>query len=418
MTGRGFLLCLLLPACAVETEDLGSTELAVVLVNNHPLENPLGQSTTWSTSGFIDDATAFNEDLGTNGRTCGSCHKPTEGWTVSAAAIAAVFEATAGLDPIFRLNDGSNSPIADVSSLEARRAAFSMLLTRGLIRVGIGIPAGAEFELVGVDDPYAFASAQELSLFRRPLPSANLTLIPVVMWDGRVPGTTVRAALSDQSNGATQGHAARPDPLATDVRTEIVDFETGLFNAQILTIPAGRLDADGAKGGAAALARQGFVAARFNLFDAYVNSDNPARRAIFRGQEVFNTKTRPNGGGACRGCHSAQNIGSNRNGIFFGIGTSAGSRRTPDLPLYTLRRISTGELFETTDPGRALITGKWTDLNRFKVPQIRALGARAPYFHDGSAATLDDVVAFYEESLGFAFTGTERDDLIAFLTAL
>src|SRR5205814_1417377 len=58
-------------------------------------------------------------------------------------------------------------------------------LTKGLIRVGIGVPAAADFELVAVDDPYHFASAAELSLFRRPLPTTNLQFLSTVMWDGR-----------------------------------------------------------------------------------------------------------------------------------------------------------------------------------------------------------------------------------------
>jgi len=60
-----------------------------------------------------------------------------------------------------------------------------MVLTKGLIRVGIGVPASADFELVAVDDPYHFASAAELSLFRRPLPTTNLQFLSTVMWDGR-----------------------------------------------------------------------------------------------------------------------------------------------------------------------------------------------------------------------------------------
>ena len=49
---------------------------------------------------------------------------------------------------------------------------------------------------------------------------------------------------------------------------------------------------------------------------------------------------------------------------------------------------------------------------------MRALSARAPYFHDGSAATLEDVVRHYEQFLGFVFTDQERADLVAFLAAL
>jgi cytochrome c peroxidase len=100
------------------------------------------------------------------------------------------------------------------------------------------------------------------------------------------------------------------------------------------------------------------------------------------------------------------------------IGLTGAARRTADMPLYTLRRISTGETIQTTDPGRAMITGKWADIGKFKGPILRALAARAPYFHNGAAATLDDVVAFYESRFHLALTSQERSDLVAFLQAL
>ena len=72
-----------------------------------------------------------------------------------------------------------------------------------------------------------------------------------------------------------------------------------------------------------------------------------------------------------------------------------------------------------TDAGRGNITGLWNDLGRFKTPTIRALAARAPYFHNGIAATLEDVVRHYENFLGVSFSRTqERADLVAFLNAL
>lgn len=135
--------------------------------------------------------------------------------------------------PIFRLNDGSNSPNTDVATVAARRSAYSMLLTKGLIRVGLGIPDNAEFELIGVDDPYRFASAAELSFFRRPLPSTNLKFLSTVMWDGRETFTekTIHFDLSHQANGATEGHAQASNPLTNAQQESIVNFETGLFTA-------------------------------------------------------------------------------------------------------------------------------------------------------------------------------------------
>src|SRR5690242_255840 len=72
-----------------------------------------GEVRTFSTGGGIDLRGLFFQSLGTNGRSCGTCHVPANGWTVTPDAIEARFDATGGLDPIFRTNDGSNSPLAD-----------------------------------------------------------------------------------------------------------------------------------------------------------------------------------------------------------------------------------------------------------------------------------------------------------------
>jgi cytochrome c peroxidase len=60
----------------------------------------------------------------------------------------------------------------------------------------------------------------------------------------------------------------------------------------------------------------------------------------------------------------------------------------------------------------------WTDLGRFKTPTLRGLSARAPYFHNGIAASIEDTVRHYERLLNFVFTDQERQDLVAFLQAL
>ena len=130
-----------------------------------PFPNATGVAATYSTAGKIDLQGPFFQSLGTNGRACVSCHQPNDGWTVTPNKIQGRFEATGGMDPIFRSNDGANSPDADVSTVQSRRAAYSMLLSKGLIRVGIGIPEDAEFELAAVDDPHGYASAKELALF-------------------------------------------------------------------------------------------------------------------------------------------------------------------------------------------------------------------------------------------------------------
>ena len=100
------------------------------------------------------------------------------------------------------------------------------------------------------------------------------------------------------------------------------------------------------------------------------------------------------------------------------MGAASAAARTADLPLYTFRNRTTGETRQLTDAGRGQVTGLWNDLGRFKTPTLRALAARAPYFHNGIAPTLDAVVRHYEQHLGFSFTDEERADLVAFLNAL
>jgi cytochrome c peroxidase len=65
-----------------------------------------------------------------------------------------------------------------------------------------------------------------------------------------------------------------------------------------------------------------------------------------------------------------------------------------------------------------MITGRWADVGKFKGPILRGLAARAPYFHNGSGATLDAVVDFYDTRFHIGLTQTEKEDLIAFLRAL
>src|SRR5579862_4470119 len=85
---------------------------------------------------------AFFQSLGTNGRSCSSCHLPTEGWSVSAQEIQLRFLLTQGTDPIFRTVDGSNCDHnINTSTVEGRRQAYSLLTSRGLIRIPIAVPA-------------------------------------------------------------------------------------------------------------------------------------------------------------------------------------------------------------------------------------------------------------------------------------
>ncbi len=424
-----------------------------------------GRLGTFDANGPLDLTNPFFQELGSNGRTCFSCHRPDQGWSITPEAVRARFDTSRGLDPIFRTNDGSNCGGADVSTIRKRRDAFSLLLTRGLIRVQVDVPPGAEFFIDSVDDPYGcHAPTTAASMYRRPLPSANLGFLSAVMWDGRESSatTTVLQDLAHQADDATMGHAQAAAHLTAQEAAAIVAFETGMFTAQVRDREAGLLSADGATGGPLTLSRQPFFIGindpvgmnpagtpfdpnAFSLFGAWARPNRSAsddadraRRSIARGEVIFNTKpivlsgvaglnnfTFPNGvtlpdrfTGTCTTCHDTPNVGNHSVKAPLNIGLTDEMRRTPDMPLYTLRRISTGETVKTTDPGRAMVTGKWADIGKFKGPVLRGLAARAPYFHNGSAATLDQVLDFYESRFAIGLTARERADLLAFLRAL
>jgi cytochrome c peroxidase len=89
-----------------------------------------------------------------------------------------------------------------------------------------------------------------------------------------------------------------------------------------------------------------------------------------------------------------------------------------DMPIYALKKIGSDDLKFVTDPGRALASGKWKDIGRFKGPILRGLAGRAPYFHNGSAASLIDVVSFYDVRFSLGLTDQQKADLVAFLRTL
>ena len=95
------------------------------------------------------------------------------------------FNATQGTDLIFRPVDGANCPLADVSTVEERRRAYSLLLTRGLIRIPIAVPENADYQVVSVYNQYGCNSTDVISMYRRPLPTTNLPFLSAVMFDGR-----------------------------------------------------------------------------------------------------------------------------------------------------------------------------------------------------------------------------------------
>ncbi len=453
------------------------------LPNLFPFPNASGAVATYNSGGAPLDLTGpFFQSLGTNGRSCSTCHRPAQGWSTSADEIRARFESTAGLDPIFRTNDGSNCDHdIDTSTVQGRRKAYSLLIGKGLIRVTVPAPANAEFDVVSVINPYGCGDPSTLALYRRPLPSTNLRFLSTVMWDGREsspqtqtqkiafatnPGDLL-ADLAHQAMDAVNGHAQGSTPLTPQQQQDIVNFEMGLSTAQAFDHRAGALDARDARGGPVEVGTKTvpsffigvndplggnptsmpFTPVIFNLFDAWAyllphghdgregNHDADRRRAsIARGQTLFNSKPINITGvaglnddlnlatipGSCGTCHDSPNAGNHSLPVplNIGVGDLASPLDVSYLPVFTLQNKTTDEIKTTTDPGRALITGLWKDVGKMKGPILRGLASRAPYFHNGSANSLGDAVDFYDKRFNIGLTAQEKEDLIAFLSSL
>jgi cytochrome c peroxidase len=441
----------------------------ISLTGGKLLPNPLHSSdasgvlSTYSTAGGVDINNPFFQSLGTNGRSCNTCHISSSAWTITPADVQAKFRATDGTDPIFRINDGSNCPSADVSSVSARRQAYSQLLSKPLIRVSMSVPANAEFQIIGIQDPYncAQTTATTPALYRRPLPATNLGFLSTIMWDGRetvfgaIPKKSIdlTQSLSNQPNDATTGHAQGLPPTQQQV-AQIVAFETGLYTAPANDQHAGDLTARGAKGGAEYLSEQNFylgindslggdpggdtfTSKVFDLYSSWKNlTGSPYRQSVARGEDLFNSMPIPITGvgglndalgqnvimGTCTTCHDSPNAGDHSFSVPLAIGTTAypamPALDVAGLPVYTVKCIATGATVQVTDLGRAMISGKCADIGKLKGPVLRALAARAPYFHNGAAATLNDAVEFYNQRFGLSLTDQQKADLVVFLQTL
>lgn len=136
-------------------------------------------------------------------------------------------------------------------------------------------------------------------------------------------------------------------------------------------------------------------------YDRYAAGDKKALNAAEkRGMELFNGKAR------CITCHGGNNFTDED---FHNLGVGMGAQN-PDLGRYTQTR-------------------KDDDRGKFKTPTVRDAASTAPYMHDGSEKTIEEVVAFYNRGGNpngnldplmekLDLTSAEEKDLVAFIKAL
>jgi cytochrome c peroxidase len=460
--------------------------------------DPTGVLATLDVNGPINESGAFFQSLGTNGRSCATCHVADQAMSLSTKDIQKRFAATGGQDPLFAPVDGANCP----SARPEIAADHSLLLKHGVIRIFLTVPVNAEFTISVVHDPYGCAMTPGanggqpiVSVYRRPLPTTNLNFLSTIMFDGREThaplnnGETFAANLAtdltQQALDAVTIHTQATQSPTPAQLSDIVSFELGLFTAQARDARAGSLRARGAIGGTRDLAAQPYYpgindslgadpsGAAFNptsmtLFASWLDSPNDegqlddgygedARRAIAAGEKLFNSAPvhisnvrglndnaalgKPSTfTGTCTTCHDSPNVGNHSFPLPLDIGTghsllagvepdpsiaaALAELSLPDLPVYLINGCPNPfnpgqpESFYTTDPGKALISGLCGDFNRGKGPILRGLAARAPYFHNGAAADLRELVNFYNQRFQMNLTEEQKHDLVLFLNSL
>jgi hypothetical protein len=452
----GFLLAF--GACGLEG-DVVDDGLASSAEELEADRDSFGVAESFHTTGTIDFTNPFFSQLGTNARSCATCHAANMGWTLTAAEARKQFLLTGGLAPLFLPHDEGSRPDADLSTVTGRLTAFGPTLLRlGLTRFGRTVSAASQFNVIAVEDPAGFATPTTITNFRRPTPTANEAKTSSITWNGG-PQPDIAASLRGLVNGASNFHLQRDPatPVPLEQQNAAVNFQLGLFFAQIKDDRAGRLDAAGAKGGPANLSVQPFAVGAndlqsptytrkvFDLFDAWAVHDvNPrhgdcrndaprgaARAAIYRGQELFNNFEFDIKGvpglndllaqdtvrGTCSTCHNAPNVGGHAVFRVFDIGTANEPSCDPALPILTLQNKTTMETRRVCDMGRGG-NGTWADVGKFRAPPLRGLAARAPYFHDGQARTIGAVIRYYQKRFDMGMTRDQRRDLEAFLGAL
>jgi len=311
--------------------------------------NATGLLGVWQADGPVSTRNhPFFQSLGTNGRSCATCHQPESAMSLSTGFIRYRWLATGGRDPLFAPVDGANCPnqVKATSSAAPRsrfhpvprpsRDAHSLLLDRGLFRVFLPVPKTADFTVSVVSDPHgcntdpAYATrvdestgekTQMVSVYRRPRMSANLKFMTVpaltlgpeaplpnidmvtgqpvvnpktglpisgnIMWDGREP------TLESQAISATLGHAQATRPPTDEQVAQIVAFENSVFAAQTVDFRAGDLTPTHgatATGGPRYLSTQPVAFGSFTTYDAWNGSRTRQRAAIARGQALFNNR--------------------------------------------------------------------------------------------------------------------------------
>jgi cytochrome c peroxidase len=330
------------------------------------------------------------ETFGGNGRTCLTCHSRETG-TVSPAEAQERFRADPD-DPLFR-GDGSD---------DGNGYGVTRMLKDATVLIRIPLPDNVSL----ARDP----SARSI-VVRRGIPTTLNTpaLDPVLMYDGREPDliAQARSAIADHAQGTREPDLGELKQIAAFQQT----FR--FFSSYPLL----------------RFARTG-VAPR--LPEGRTEAEKRGRRFFIDVPPAGDFKT-----GLCAQCHSGPMLNATSQfiqvppkkagGRFQTVGVSEfNDAGNPVIDFVFKNPDGTTTLVSSPDPGRALITGNANDifenLNAFKIPSLWGVARTAPYFHDNSAKTLEDVMRhyarFFQAVSPIVLDEQDQQDAVAFMKLL
>ena len=366
------------------------TALAALLTGAVVNVSGQGASATANGTAVSEGKKLFEQEtFGGNGRTCRTCHSVQTG-TVS-PEDAQQLAKTHPDDPLFRA-DGSDDGLGNGTTRIQRDATIMMHITLNA-RVQMG-------------DGSTIMNAP------RGIPTTlnSPALDPVIMLDGRQP------TLQDQANGAILDHAQGISPSATQ-RDRIKAFE---LTNEFFTSP------DMIK-----LAREGTDP---GLPRGNTESEKRGRRFF---EDVVDFEDFKHG--MCSGCHAGPLLNQTNLASLIFFNVPIGTRfqniavsffndaKNPLQEFVFDKGLASERHVWSPDIGRSAITGvtdkedaTFDNFEAFKIPQLRGVKDTAPYFHDNSAKTLDDVMNHYARFF-FPFiviTDQDKADAIAYMKLL
>ncbi|MGZ7078489.1 MAG: hypothetical protein ACXVJT_03655 [Thermoanaerobaculia bacterium] len=358
---------------------------------------------------------AFNDrtlrKLGGNGRSCADCHMPSENFQLSPAAAQARFAALQARrthhrkadDPLFRPVDAD-----DFREHGETATDFSNLLENGLVRVTMPLPPN-----VKLVDPVTLQPTTDTSvdLWRAVIPVLNVAITgpdavlpvwppgaPRVPLMGQDPNGPNRqggyqhdarfGTLQEQARGALLGHAQVSGEPPQRMLDDLAAFERTLFSSRRVEVLANAILSGATQ---------------------FPDPDPELNELERQGKTVFNRACAQCHGGSLHPSTSTPETSFVRPIVRYHNVQTACPRPATDgftqCPPRLARnartyRITlangTFQFVTTSDPGRLLLTGQPADLGVMDVTQLRGISRTAPYFHNNSAATLEEVLDHYD----------------------